>query len=288
VMTVWVLRRALDVLMLLSEQRCGELMQSLAVDPGEPGRWDAIASQMYLPVRSDGIICQFEGYDDLAELPWEDYRRRYGDIRRLDRILEVEGDSPNRYKASKQADVLMLFYLLSTDELYELFGRLGYPLDPDAVKRNVEYYIARTSHGSTLSAVVHAWVLARNRRDRALAYFIESLDTDAADVQGGTTAEGIHLAAMAGSVDILQRCFAGLETRGDTLHLNPYWPEPLGTLEFDITYREHTLTLRVNGGSIRASAQPGQHRPILLCCGSKQAWLSPGESIAFPGSLSAV
>ena len=70
----------------------------------------------------------------------------------------------NNYKASKQADVLMLFYLLSADELYELFDRLGYPFAPDQIPKTVEYYQSRTSHGSTLSAVVHAWVLARGNR----------------------------------------------------------------------------------------------------------------------------
>ena len=63
------------------------------------------------------ILSQFEGYERLEEFPWPDYLARYGDISRLDRILEAEGDSPNRYKLSKQADVLMLFYLLSADEL---------------------------------------------------------------------------------------------------------------------------------------------------------------------------
>jgi hypothetical protein len=29
--------------------------------------------------------------------------------------------------------------------------------------------------------------------------------------QGGTTAEGIHLGAIAGTVDLLQRCYSGLE-----------------------------------------------------------------------------
>ena len=33
---------------------------------------------------------------------------QYGDIERLDRILEAEGDSPNRYQLTKQADVMML------------------------------------------------------------------------------------------------------------------------------------------------------------------------------------
>lgn len=280
VMTAWVMRRALDAMAMLTHRRRSELMDSLGVGPWESERWEAVAKHIYVPVRDDGIIDQFEGYNDLAELPWEEYRQRYGDIRRLDRILEAEGDTPNRYKASKQADVLNLFYLLPTDELYELFEGLGYPLGPDAITRNVEYYLARTSHGSTLSAVVYAWVLARGRRDHALDYFIEALETDAADVQGGTTSEGIHLAAMAGSLDILQRCFAGADTRGDTLHLDPYWPDQLGSLEFDITYRQHTLTLYVNGQSVRATSQAGR-RPILLRCGGQQAWLHSGGSICF-------
>jgi hypothetical protein len=65
----------------------------------------------------DGIIGQFEGYERLEELDWERYRLRYGNIQRLELILEAENDSANRYKASKQADVIMLFYLFSADEL---------------------------------------------------------------------------------------------------------------------------------------------------------------------------
>lgn len=65
---------------------------------------------MVVPFHDDGIISQFEGYENLRELDWEDYRARYGNIQRLDLILEAENDSANRYKLSKQADVLMLFY----------------------------------------------------------------------------------------------------------------------------------------------------------------------------------
>ena len=56
----------------------------------------------------DGVISQFEGYGELEELDWARLPERYGDIRRLDRILEAEGRHVNRYQASKQADVLML------------------------------------------------------------------------------------------------------------------------------------------------------------------------------------
>ena len=126
----------------------------------------------------------------------------------------------------------MLFYLLSADELRALLHRLGYRLTRDTIKKTIEYYLARTSHGSTLSALVHAWVLGRANRDRALEHFTRLLRSDTADIQGGTTAEGVHLAAMAGSVDVLQRCFTGLETTGDTLRFNPAWPAQLGTLAF--------------------------------------------------------
>ena len=63
------------------------------------------------------------------------------------------------------------------------------------IPRTIDYYLARTSDGSTLSNLVHAWVLARAHRHKALDYFVEALNSDVADIQGGTTAEGIHLAA---------------------------------------------------------------------------------------------
>jgi trehalose 6-phosphate phosphatase len=203
-------------------------------------------------------------------------------VRRLDRALEAECDSPNRYKVSKQADALMLFYLLSAEELRELLAHLGYQWDTRSIPRTIEYYLARTSHGSTLSAIVHAWVLARAHRHRAVEYFMEALHSDAADIQGGTTPEGIHLAAMAGSVDVLHRCFAGVEMRGDTLRLNPFWPRELGTLTFTMRYREHSMTLRITGKEVQVSADTGTGPPIRLHCHGEIVMLGPGESVVFP------
>jgi CBS domain-containing protein len=164
VMAVWVLVRALDTLAALPRQRRDQLLALLDLDDDELARWDAITRRMLVPFHDD-VISQFSGYEQLAELDWDAYRDRYGDIARLDRILEAAGDSTDRYRLSKQADVLMLFYTLSLDELRRLFDRLGYTLSDELVARTVDDYLARTSHGSTLSRVVHAWVLAR--RDRA-------------------------------------------------------------------------------------------------------------------------
>ncbi len=235
---------------------------------------------MYVPFH-DGVISQFEGYGRLEELDWEGYRSRYGDVQRLDRILEAEGLSPNRYKLSKQADVLMLFYLLSADELRELFERLGYALTPETMAATFDYYEARSTHGSTLSAVVHSWVLARSQRERALQFFEQALISDVADVQGGTTREGIHLAAMAGTVDLLQRCFSGLEVRGEQLTLNPHWPASLGTLTFSIQYRDVPLTLQISADEVEVAAGPGLKRPITVSCHDEVAVISGGGSAVF-------
>jgi trehalose/maltose hydrolase-like predicted phosphorylase len=280
VMAVWVLRRALDVLKALPVRRRVELTESLGLRRSEVRLWQEMVHKMFVPFHL-GVISQFEGYGDLEELDWESYRQRYGNIQRLDRILEAEGRSVNGYQASKQPDVLMLFYLLSADELRDLLGDLGYPLEPEVIPRTIEYYLSRTSHGSTLSALVHAWVLARAHRDQSLEYFKLLLESDVADVQGGTTAEGIHLAAMAGSVDLLQRCFTGLETRGGVLRFNPQWPEKLGTFTCRLRFRQHDIIVRISSTLLRVSAVAGDVPEIQVCCVDQWRTLRPGESVEF-------
>ena len=170
VMAVWVILRAIDALELMPLPNRLDLREKLGLTTEELAHWDHVSRRMFVPFH-DGVISQFEGYDELAELDWDAYRKRYGNIQRLDRILEAENDDINRYKASKQADALMLLYLLSSDELRELLDRLDYHFAPDQIPKMVDYYIARTSHGSTLSGVVHTWVLARANRDRAMEFF---------------------------------------------------------------------------------------------------------------------
>ena len=280
IMAVWVLRRALDVLEALPVRRRVELTEGLALRRSEVKLWQELVQKMFVPFHL-GVISQFEGYGDLEELDWESYRQRYGNIQRLDRILEAEGRSVNGYQASKQPDVLMLFYLLSADELRDLLGDLGYALEPEVIPATIEYYLSRTSHGSTLSALVHAWVLARAHRDQSLEYFRLLLESDVADVQGGTTAEGIHLAAMAGSVDLLQRCFTGLETRGGVLRFNPQWPERLGTFTSRLRFRQHDIIVRISSTLLRVSAVAGDVPEIQVCCVDQWLTLWPGESVEF-------
>jgi alpha,alpha-trehalase len=279
-MAAWVLWKAQVVLDTLPEQRRNELSHTLRLEPEEVERWDEISRRLLIPFLGDGIISQFEGYEELEELDWEAYRGKYGNIERLDRILEAEGDTPNRYKASKQADVLMLFYLLSGEELGELFERLGYLFDEDEIPRNIEYYLARTSHGSTLSKVVHAWVLARSDAERAWRFFSEALESDLFDTQGGTTPEGIHLGAMAGTLDLIQRAFGGVATRDEVLWLRPNLPSELSELRFRIRYRRHWgLEVDISHERVKVSARPADLYPIELGIDGEIVELEAGATI---------
>jgi trehalose/maltose hydrolase-like predicted phosphorylase len=224
VMAAWVLRCAGGVLELLDEERRDHAREELKIEDEELVRWDEVSRKLFIPFHGDGIISQFEGYEELEEFDWEGYREKYGNIQRLDRILEAEGDDVNRYQASKQADVLMLFYLFSAEELEELFEHMGHEFDPELIPRNIDYYMQRTSHGSTLSRIVHYWVMARADREQDWSLFQDALRSDIDDIQGGTTHEGIHLGAMAGTVDLIQRCHTGLEMRDGVLWFDPVLP----------------------------------------------------------------
>lgn len=280
-MTSWLFSTTLHVREILGGHHTDDLWQRLAVDPDELERWDALSRQLYVPFMPNGLLAQFEGYERLQELDFGAYVSRYGDIGRLDLILAAEGDSTNRYKVSKQADVLMLFYLFSAEELQAIFSRLRYQFDPTSIPPTVEYYLQRTTHGSTLSRVVHSWVLSRGDRRASWHLLCDALRADIDDMQGGTTREGIHLAAMAATADLLQRCFSGLQIRADALHLHPQLPAALDCLTFDMRYRGHRLTIKIAHRWVRLTSHPGMAEPITVVVDSRSRRLSSGGSAKF-------
>jgi alpha,alpha-trehalase len=281
VMASWVLTRSLDVLELLPKAHCIQLCERIGLDLSETERWYDISRKLRVPFHDDGIISQFEGYEKLTEFDWEGYRKKYGDIHRLDRILEAEKDDINRYKASKQADVLMLFYLFTADELYLILERLGYPFEPASIPKNINYYLARTSHGSTLSSVAHSWVLARSDRPRSWRHFRRALDSDIADVQGGTTPEGIHVGAIAGTMDLIQRCYIGIEMRANALHFDPALPDDLRQIKVRLRYRRQLLDVEVDHDTLRIGSRSFTSVPIKVAYRGHYRDLAPGEVCQF-------
>jgi trehalose/maltose hydrolase-like predicted phosphorylase len=281
VMAVWVLQRALEALDGLPPHYRHELVEELSIEDGELSRWRDISRRMKVVFHADGVLTQFEGYEGLLEFDWEGYRERYGNIARLDRLLEAEGDSTDRYKLAKQADVLMLLFLLSRSELLELLAGLGYQVTEEQLARTVDYHLERTSHGSTLSGVVSAWVLARYQPEEAWRFLQHALESDIADVQGGTTAEGIHLGAMAGTVDIVLRCLAGLRPRGEVLRFDPALPPEIKQLKFSVHFRGHRVEVTLAEDRLEVSSRPGRALPIKVLVHDQTVELSPGARHEF-------
>ncbi|MFO8033713.1 MAG: glycosyl hydrolase family 65 protein, partial [Candidatus Bipolaricaulota bacterium] len=281
IMAVFVWDRALDLLEILPGHELQRLREQLGIEDAEVTRWRELSRKMLVPFHDDGIISQFEGYENLQEFDWEGYQEKYGNIQRLDRILEAEGDTPNRYKASKQADALMLFYLFSAQELSGLLEQLGYPFEHDTIPKNIDYYLKRTSNGSSLSWIIHSWVAARRDRKHSWELFEHALKTDVADIQGGTTPEGIHLGAMAGCVDLIQRGYTGLECRHGVLHFNPQFPEPLNKLGMHLRYRGNSLEVEITPHSLKVCPPSTMKDPVKIGVKDQVVELKPGEPLEF-------
>ncbi|WP_022660871.1 beta-phosphoglucomutase family hydrolase [Paucidesulfovibrio longus] len=254
VMSAWVLDKALELLGSLSPAEAARAAKRAGLRPGEPERWREIARGLNVNVDGNGVIEQFEGYFGIKELDWDAYRAKYGDIHRMDRILKAEGDSPDAYKVAKQADTLMMFYALPPESIVDILRRLGHDVgDPATLLRtNYDYYEGRTSHGSTLSKVVHALISSYFGDDAtAWQWFREALVSDIHDTQGGTTLEGIHTGVMAGTLDIVTRYFAGVDVSGELLSVQPHLPAHWSELALKVRFRGDLFGLRLTPGKLR-------------------------------------
>jgi len=246
IMVCWCFQKATELLDILPENKKSLVLTKLKLTKNEINLWWQIAYNLNIAINKDGIIAQYEGYFELKELDWNYYKEKYGNIYRLDRILKAEGKSADVYKVAKQADTLMTFYNLDIEEVSTILNRLKYDLPEDYFRRNLEYYLARTSHGSTLSRVVHA-KLAAMGGNHALSWqlFSEALESDYLDIQGGTTGEGIHLGVMAGTIMIALTTFAGLDLRSDEVKINPNLPKTWRKIKVRIRFKGKTSKVLV-------------------------------------------
>jgi len=255
IMAVWLFEKAVEISETIDEAVLRALLEKIHLGFDELQKWRDISSSMSILLDEKGILEQFEGYKGLKELDWAHYRSKYGNIHRMDRILKAEGDTPDNYKVAKQADVLMTFFTLSPGEVARLLQKNGYGA-PDAmqlVRANYAYYEPRTSHGSTLSKVVHSIISSYldDGHETAWRWFLEALKSDIGDTQGGTTQEGIHCGVMAGTLDTVIRYFAGISFYDGKLNVHPNLPAHWRKLELNICFRQNTYIITIEKNRIR-------------------------------------
>jgi trehalose/maltose hydrolase-like predicted phosphorylase len=247
IMVAWLFVKAIQILDKLSEKSKNEISSKINLSNDELESWKTISKNLNIPLSEEGIIEQFDGYFELKELDWDAYREKYKNIYRLDRILKAEGKSPDDYKLAKQADTLMTFYNIDEEDVTGILNNTDKNIPEDYLKKNYEYYLNRTSHGSTLSRVVHAYLanLFGNKEEGNKLYF-EALQSDYTDIQGGTTAEGIHAGVMGGTVLMAITTFAGVNLKTKYLKINPSLPKTWNSLKFNFWYKKNHYAIDIS------------------------------------------
>jgi len=280
IMTVWLLGKAVEIGETIDPAILRHLIEKIHLGFDELQQWRDISNNLNILIDEAGVIEQFDGYMGLKELDWKHYRTTYGNIHRMDRILKAEGDSPDFYKVAKQPDVLMTFYTLSPGEVAELLGKIGYRL-PDSftlVRNNYAYYEPRTSHGSTLSKVVHSIISSylEDGHEMAWKWFAEALKSDIEDTQGGTTQEGIHCGVMAGTLDTVTRYFAGISFYNEKLNVHPNLPDQWKKLTLNVCFRSNSYTIAISRNNVEVTLIDAAESTIPACIAGEHITLKKG------------
>jgi trehalose/maltose hydrolase-like predicted phosphorylase len=209
-----------------------------------------------------GVYEQFRGYLDLEQLTVDDVGRTPVAADMVFGRARVSGA-----QLVKQADVLMLHHLV-----------------PDAVVAgslapNLDFYLPRTVHGSSLSPAIHASLLARaGRPGEALELLRIALRVDLDD-RGGTTAAGIHLGAVGGAWQALLFGFLGVQVTAGIVCLDPVLPAAWPRLEVRFRCLGHDLTVTLDqdaatmilSSSGRVRVRVGD-RPVVVLDGGHRPW----------------
>jgi len=233
VMIAWYMHKLLDMMKVMEKSdpsTLAAMRKDMGIDDATVTKWEDISYKMYVNINEDGIIEEHAGYFDLTEVDIAALNKEFGfkKARRLDRLINDPEIGPelkkrwgvngvNEIKVDKQADVLMMWYVLGQQGVTEVFARLGY--EAPSLRDNLEYYEPRTTHGSTLSAVVYGKLASQV----GLTELAEQLGTMAmtSDVSNtvGDAVFGDHRAVMNGNIE--NNLKEGGLVEGPVLSLDP-------------------------------------------------------------------
>jgi kojibiose phosphorylase len=225
-MAQWHLETALETLAWLQREhpdKAAELEERLDLSTERLARWADIIGCLHILHDSETrLMEQFEGFFELEDIDWQALEPRRQSIQSL---LGIE--RTNQVQVLKQADVLMLLYLL------------GDRYDLETKRVNWDYYAPRTDHtyGSSLSPAIHAILACElDMPEVAYEHFMRAALVDLEDVRGNT-ADGVHGASAGGVWQALVFGFAGLRLTADGYTLNPRLPASWRQLAFGFQHR---------------------------------------------------
>lgn len=213
--------------------------------------WQEIAQNICLP-RQGEVLLQCDGFMDLTDVDVLKYRGTPGALQ-----MDYSWEEIKNSQVIKQADVIMLMYLLSS----------SYSRNQKAI--NWEYYEPRTMHDSSLSAAIHsAFASEMGWKDQAYQYFSQAARIDLGDIMANS-AHGLHAASLGGLWQAVFHGFAGIRVLDGELYINPNLPKEWEALEVKFHYQG--AQLRVTCTQSRLNVElltPDREIPVRLSSGT--------------------
>ena len=251
-MAAWNLEYTIKALLIIEKKYPMEyysLIRKVSVTSTELDKWKDITEKMYYPyVQALGIFEQQDGYMDKEQVLVKDLPKEDTPINQKwswDRIL--------RSNFIKQADVLQGLYFLN-----ERF-------DEATIKRNFDFYEARTVHESSLSPCIHCIIASEiGYTDRAYEFYLRTSRLDL-DNYNNDTDDGLHITSMAGSWMSIVHGFGGMKVKAGVLNFNPFIPDAWTKYSFRFLFREHLLSITVSSDNITLEHIKGGKFTLRVC-----------------------
>lgn len=233
-------------------------------DTKEISKWRDIRGNMFYPEdKKLGIYLQQEGYMDKEQILVKDL-----DVKERPLNQKWSWDRILRSCFIKQADVLQGMYFLEDR------------FDTEIIKRNYEFYEARTVHESSLSPCVHSVLASRvGNGSKAYELYVRTARLDLDDYNHEVK-EGLHITSMAGTWISIVEGFGGMRIRDNMLNFNPLIPAEWKSYSFKVWYRENTLKVNVSPKEVTIINEAGDS--IIIKVYGKEQKVLPNSSITIP------
>ena len=225
-----------------------KIIKKLDLKDKEIKSWKRIASRIVTRINKKNIIEQFDGFFKLKKVS----------LNRTDENgmplipSKIKARNLGKTQIVKQADVLMLIYLLN--EIFSAKTKLA----------NYDYYISKTVHKSSLSAPMHAFVASEvGDLHRAYNLFNVAMRTDISNLYGNT-AEGIHAASLGGTWQALVFGFGGVAIIRSELFINPRMPRSWHKLKFCLSWRDSLIKLQLTNDIVKIKVSCSKHKKIKI------------------------
>ncbi|MFC1703779.1 glycoside hydrolase family 65 protein [Candidatus Omnitrophota bacterium] len=238
-MARWNLLRAVELYKEFSGKKAAVLKKvskQIKLKKTEPDQWRRIGRAMYIPrSKKKNLIEQCDGYFNKKDVQVTEFDKN--DMPLLPKSVSERKLSETQL--IKQADVVMLLYLLSNS------------FSDEQKKINYDYYVRRTMHKSSLSPPINALVGAEvGDSARAYKLLLLSLYTDLNDAHGNIV-DGIHSACLGGTWQALVKGFGGMRIKRDILTFDPRLPRKISMLAFSVLWRNCTIEATIYKSKIK-------------------------------------